>query len=58
MPSDVTCELYKLEITCLSQKGLTRPHYATSRKNAGSHPDEVDFFSNLPNPSGRTIALG
>jgi hypothetical protein len=32
-------------------------HYATSRKVAGSRPDEMDFFSNLPNPSGRTIAL-
>jgi hypothetical protein len=26
-------------------------------KVAGSRPDEVDFFSNLPNPSGRTMAL-
>jgi hypothetical protein len=32
-------------------------HYATSRKVAGSLPDEVDF-SDLPNPSGRTMALG
>jgi hypothetical protein len=32
-------------------------HYATSRKVAGSNPDEVDFF-NLPNPSSRTVALG
>jgi hypothetical protein len=31
-------------------------HYATSRKVAGSNPDEVDFF-NLPNPSSRTMAL-
>jgi hypothetical protein len=31
-------------------------HYATSRKVAGSSPDEVDFF-NLPNPSSRTMAL-
>jgi hypothetical protein len=31
--------------------------YATSRKVAGSSPDEVDFF-NLPNPSSRTLALG
>jgi hypothetical protein len=30
---------------------------ATSRKVAGSSPDEVDFF-NLPNPSSRTMALG
>jgi hypothetical protein len=33
-------------------------HYATSRKAAGSRPDEVDFFSNLPNPSGSNMALG
>jgi hypothetical protein len=32
-------------------------HYATSRKVAGSSPDEVDFF-NLPNSSSRTMALG
>jgi hypothetical protein len=31
-------------------------HYATSRKVAGSNPDEVDFF-NLSNPSSRTMAL-
>jgi hypothetical protein len=32
-------------------------HYATSRKVAGSSPDEVDFFS-LPNLSSRTMAPG
>jgi hypothetical protein len=32
-------------------------HYATSRKVAGSNPDEVDFF-NWPNPSSRIMALG
>jgi hypothetical protein len=32
-------------------------YYATSRKVAGSNPDEVDFF-NLPNPSSLTMALG
>jgi hypothetical protein len=32
-------------------------HYATSRKVAGSSPDEVDFF-NRPNPSSCTMALG
>jgi hypothetical protein len=31
-------------------------HYATSRKVAGSSPEEVDIF-NLPKPSSRTIAL-
>jgi hypothetical protein len=33
-------------------------HYATSRKFAGSNPDEVIEFFNLPNPSIRTMALG
>jgi hypothetical protein len=33
-------------------------HYVTSRKTAGSIPEEVDFFFNLPNPSSRTMALG
>jgi hypothetical protein len=32
-------------------------HYATSRKIAGSRPDDVDF-SSLPNPSCRIVALG
>jgi hypothetical protein len=31
--------------------------YATSRKVAGSSPNEVDFF-NLPNPSNCIMALG
>jgi hypothetical protein len=31
-------------------------HYATSRKVAGSNPDEVDNF-NLRNPTSRTMAL-
>jgi hypothetical protein len=30
--------------------------YATSRKVAGSSPDEVEFF-NLPYPSSRNMAL-
>jgi hypothetical protein len=35
-------------------------HYATSRKVAGSIPDEIIgfFFFNLLNPSSRTVALG
>jgi hypothetical protein len=33
-------------------------HYATSQKVAGSIPGEVTGFFNLPNPSGRTMALG
>jgi hypothetical protein len=32
--------------------------YATSRKVAGSSPDEVIRFFNWPNPSSRTTALG
>jgi hypothetical protein len=36
---------------------LSSKHYATSRKFAGSIPDEVIEFFNLPNPSGRTMAL-
>jgi hypothetical protein len=33
-------------------------HYATSRKVAGSIPDDViGFFSNLPNPSSRIVVL-
>jgi hypothetical protein len=33
-------------------------HYATSRKVAGSSPDEVIGFFNCPNPSSRIMALG
>jgi hypothetical protein len=33
-------------------------HYATSRKVAGSIPDELTGFFNCPNPSIRTMALG
>jgi hypothetical protein len=33
-------------------------HYATSRKVAGSSPDEVHFFFNWPVPSSSTMALG
>jgi hypothetical protein len=36
-------------------------HHATSRKVAGSNPDEVIgffFFFNLPNLSSRTMAMG
>jgi hypothetical protein len=32
--------------------------YATSRKVAGSIPDEIIGFFNCPNPSRRTMALG
>jgi hypothetical protein len=33
-------------------------HYATSQKAAGSIPNEVIEFLNLPNLSSRTMALG
>jgi hypothetical protein len=33
-------------------------HCATSRKDAGSNPDEVIGFLNLPNTYSRTMALG
>jgi hypothetical protein len=33
-------------------------HYAVSRKVADSIPDEVIGFSNRPNPSSHTTALG
>jgi hypothetical protein len=36
---------------------MGHPQHATSRKIAGSTPDEVDFF-NLPNPSICTLTLG
>jgi hypothetical protein len=37
--------------------GAHHRHYATSRKFAGFILDEVCGFSNLPNPSSRTMAL-
>jgi hypothetical protein len=46
-----------LSVLILSASCYVCMHYATSRKVAGSSPDEVDFF-NLPNPSSRTMALG
>jgi hypothetical protein len=33
-------------------------HYPTSRKVAGSIPDEVIAFFNWPNPSSRNMGLG
>jgi hypothetical protein len=42
-------------VTLLNVSWLRR--CATRRKNAGSSPNEVDFFFNLLNPSGRTLAL-
>jgi hypothetical protein len=63
-----TC--YSSPWTLLSSSGVTHllasytrlrsllRHYATSRKFAGSIPDEVIGFFNWPNLSGRTMALG
>jgi hypothetical protein len=34
-----------------------RYYYATSRKVAGSNPDQITGFFNWPNPSSRTMAL-
>jgi hypothetical protein len=50
----IDCGLLTTNIRVLTK---LRGHYATNRKVAGSSPDEVDF-SNLPNPSNRTVALG
>jgi hypothetical protein len=49
-------------INLLREKGDTRwrswlRHYATSRKVAGSIPDEVIGFCSGPNPSSRTMPL-
>jgi hypothetical protein len=41
----------------MKQKFQWLRHYATSRKVAGSIPDEV-IFLNLPNPSARTRPWG
>jgi hypothetical protein len=42
----------------LFSSALLVSHYDTSRKIAGSNPDEVIGFLNWPNPSSRTMALG
>jgi hypothetical protein len=41
-----------------SYKYWPRRHYATSRKVAGSIPDEVTGCFNWPTPSSRTMTLG
>jgi hypothetical protein len=48
------CVLTMLRLSRGSIVGLR--HYATSRKVAGSNPDEVEFF-NLSDPSSSTMAL-
>jgi hypothetical protein len=48
---------FPLVIPTLQSLRLSR-HYATSRKVAGSVPNEVTALFNLPNPSSRTVALG
>jgi hypothetical protein len=56
--------MQKMEAVCSSETSVLTPrpswlrHYATSRKVAGSIPDEVTGFFNSPNPSSRTMALG
>jgi hypothetical protein len=46
-----------MQYMCTRYRSWLR-HYATSRKVAGSIPDEVIWFFNWPNPSSRTMALG
>jgi hypothetical protein len=47
-------------VACSMSLSLARlgRHYATSRKVAGSNPDEVIGFFDRPNASSRTMALG
>jgi hypothetical protein len=56
------CLFYKLIKGYLRFGGMRQHswlrHYATSRKVAGSIPDEVFGIFNWPNPSSRTMALG
>jgi hypothetical protein len=37
---------------------IFQPGARGSQKEAGSIPDEVTGFFNLPNPSSRTVSLG
>jgi hypothetical protein len=53
----VRCVLSELVLKLGARGSLVLRHYATSRKVAGSLPDEVDII-NLPNPSSRIMALG
>jgi hypothetical protein len=46
-----------MTLICLAHQSWLR-HCATSRKVAGSSPDEMIGFFNLPNPSSRNMALG
>jgi hypothetical protein len=39
-------------------RSKTPRHFATSRKLAGSIPDEIIGFFNCPNPSSRTMTPG
>jgi hypothetical protein len=56
-PIQFRCTIYFILIIINVRLKLLR-HYATSRKVAGSIPDEVIGFFNLPNPSSRTMAQG
>jgi hypothetical protein len=55
--------LYKLEYSSVGKEfnggtlwRIWLRHYATSRNVAGSIPDEVTEFFNLPDPSSRTMS--
>jgi hypothetical protein len=60
----VTRSSFKMSITVpilrlrRAISALTHMFYATSRKVAGSIPDEVIAFFNSSNPSSRNLALG
>jgi hypothetical protein len=51
------CMIYAAHV-CVFVCIICVTHYATSRKVAGSFPDEVIEFFNRPNSSSRTTALG
>jgi hypothetical protein len=45
-------------ILCMLQHYYNLEHYTTSRKVAGSIPNEFNRFFSWPDPSSRTMALG
>jgi hypothetical protein len=51
--------MYRIASLIVAETGAVEQtrHYATSRKVAGSRPDEVIFIS-VPNPSERTSSWG
>jgi hypothetical protein len=60
MASHTMTELFELRTTHTGRILFNSwfRHYVTSRMVAGSIPDEVIGFINLPNPSSRTLVLG